>query len=226
MPIATVGLTGGVASGKSTVAAKFLALGVPVCDADQVARDVVAPGSPALQEIFAHFGGDFRAQDGSLDRRRLRERVFSDKNALRELEAITHPAIRRELQNWRDAQQGPYCVLDVAILFESGFDQFVDRSLVIDCPEEVQVARLVERDQTDEAAARRILANQMSRAQRLARATDVIRNTGTPGALADAVALAHSRYQAWAVAGAASTRPFNLPEMDASATISARSKPQ
>ena len=226
MSIATVGLTGGVASGKSTVAAQFLALGVPVCDADQVARDVVVPGSPALQEIFAHFGSEFRDQDGGLDRRRLRERVFSDKNALRELEAITHPAIRRELQNWRDVQRGPYCILDVAILFESGFDQLVDRSLVIDCPEDVQVARLIERDHTDEESARRILANQMPRAQRLARATDVIRNTGTCAALANAVAEAHSRYLAWAAAGAQSPAPFDLPEMDASATISARSKPQ
>ena len=226
MPIATVGLTGGVASGKSTVAARFQALGVPVCDADQLARDVVAPGSSALQKIFAHFGKQFRAPDGSLDRRQLRERVFSDKNALRELEAITHPAIRHELQIWRDAQQGPYCILDVAILFESGFDQLVDRSLVIDCPEDLQVARLVERDRTDEESARRILANQMPRAQRLERATDVIRNTGTPDALTDAVAEAHSRYLTWAAAGAQSPAPFDLPEMDASATISARSKPQ
>lgn len=226
MPIATVGLTGGVASGKSTVATTFRALGVPVCDADQVARDVVVPGSPALQRIFAHFGSQYRAHDGSLDRRQLRERVFSDTNALRELEAITHPAIRRELQNWRDAQQGPYCILDVAILFESGFDKLVDRSLVIDCPEDVQVARLIARDHTDEESARRILANQMPRPQRLAQATDVIRNTGTPDALAEAVAEAHSRYLAWATTGAESPVPFDLPEMDASATISARSKPQ
>lgn len=226
MSIATVGLTGGVASGKSTAAARFKALGVAVCDADQVARAVVVPGSPALQQIFSHFGSEFRSQDGSLNRRRLRERVFSDPSALRELEAITHPAIRFELQRWRDAQQGPYCILDVAILFESGFDALVDRSLVIDCPEEVQVSRLVERDQTDQDAARRILANQMSRAQRLALATDVIRNTGTPEALGEAVAVAHAHYLAWAAAGAESPLPLDLPEMDVSATISARSKPQ
>ena len=226
MPIATVGLTGGVASGKTTVAACFKNLGVPVCDADQIARDVVVPGSPALEQIFVQFGNQFRAQNGSLDRRQLRTRVFSDPDALRELEAITHPAIRRELQNWRDTQQGPYCILDVAILFESGFDRLVDRSLVIDCPEDVQVARLIARDQTDERAARRILANQMSRAQRLERATDVIRNTGTPEALAESVALAHDNYLAWVATGTKSLTPIDLPEMDASATISARSKPQ
>lgn len=226
MAVATVGLTGGIASGKSSAARYFQALGVPVCDADQVAREVVDPGTEALERIFQTLGPEYRASDGRLDRRRLRERVFQDPAALRTLESITHPAIRQGMLRWRDQQTADYCILDVAILFESGFDQLVDRSLVIDCPEANQIQRVMARDHCDEASARRILANQMSRSERLTRATDVIRNSGSLGALEAAVAEAHHCYLAWANGEWPAIQPFDLPDVESSATISARSKPQ
>lgn len=183
----TVGLTGGIASGKSLAAAAFAAFGAPVLNADQVAREVVAPGSPGLQQIQERFGPGFLTAAGELDRRRMREHVFGDSAARRVLEAITHPLIRARLLQWRDAQRAPYCVLDVPILVESGLDALVDRILVVDAPVELQVERLVARDGIDQALAERMLAAQASREQRLARADDVILNAGMPDAVRAAV---------------------------------------
>jgi dephospho-CoA kinase len=190
----TIGLTGGIASGKSLAAAAFTALGVPVLNADQVARDVVARGSPALQRIRERYGTGFINPAGELDRRRMREHVFADPVARRDLERITHPAIRAGLEQWRDAQPGPYCVLDVPILVETGLDSLVDRILVIDAPPEVQVARLVARDDVSRTLAEQMLAAQASREQRLARADDVIVNAGPPDVLHKAVRQLHALY--------------------------------
>lgn len=201
MPHLTVGLTGGVASGKSLVAAAFEQLGVPVLDADQVARAVVAPGSAALQQIAAEFGAHYLLGDGTLDRRRLREVVFADAGARRRLERITHPHIKAGLLAWRDAQTAPYCILAVAILIESGMDALVDRILLVDVPSEQQRARLVARDGIGAELADRMLAAQATRQQRLARAHDVLRNDGPPSEIPAHVARLHAFYLDLAAAG-------------------------
>ena len=195
-----IGLTGGIASGKSTVGNLFIGLGVPLLDGDDVAREVVAPPSPALAAIAAHFGAEYLLADGSLDRRRLRQRVFAEPAARRELEAITHPLIRRRILDWREAQTAPYCILSVAILVESGMDQLVDRILVVDVPQAAQFERLVTRDGIAEPLAQQMIAAQASRAERLARADDVIDNTGPPQSLAPQVARLHQLYLKMAAA--------------------------
>lgn len=189
-----IGLTGGIASGKSTVGDQFIALGVPLLDGDHVAREVVAPPSPALATIAAHFGAEYLQPDGALDRRRLRERVFSDPASRRELEAITHPLIRRRILEWRDAQRAPYCILSVAILVESGMHQLVDRILAVDVPQATQLERLVLRDGIAEPLAQQMIAAQASRSERLARADDVVDNTYPPQSLAPQVKRLHRLY--------------------------------
>jgi dephospho-CoA kinase len=211
VPKLTVGLTGGIASGKSLAASAFAALGVPVINADQVARDVVAPGSPGLQQVRERFGPGFLTPAGELDRRRMREHVFADAAARRALEAITHPLIRARLLEWRDAQRAPYCILDVPILVESGLDALVDRILVVDAPVELQVQRLVARDGIGHDLALRMLAAQAGRDQRLARADDVILNAGPPERVREAVARLHAFYLQLASGGERAPSGLHLP---------------
>lgn len=194
MAALTIGLTGGIASGKSAVTAVLERLGVPVLDGDQAARAVVAPGQPALEEIFATFGPQFRLPNGQLDRRKMRERVFSHEEDRRQLEQITHPRIRRYLLEWRDRQTAPYCVLAVPILIESGLDALVDRILVVDAPESTQMQRLVARDAIPESLARQMLDAQATRERRLARADDVLVNDSDLAALEAATTRLHARY--------------------------------
>lgn len=201
-----VGLTGGVASGKSTVADLFAKLGVPVIDTDALAREVVRPGEPALAEIVAAFGKQFLDERGELDRRRLRERVFADDASRQRLEAILHPRIETSMLAACEHAGGPYQVLVVPLLFESGFQRHVDRVLVVDCPEATQRARLLRRDGISAAEAARMLAAQLPRDERLARADDVIRNDGKPETLAPQVGQLHRRYLEMARAHAASGR--------------------
>lgn len=189
-----IGLTGGVASGKSYVQGLFAELGVPIIEADDVGRAVVQPGEPALAEIAHRFGADMLLPDGSLNRPRMREKVFQDAAALRELEAITHPHIRARLRAWRDAQTAPYCLLSAAILLESGMSVLVSRVLVVDAPERDQLSRLIRRDGIAEPLARAMLARQWTRAERLARADDVIDNPEPAGDLRPAVLALHHRY--------------------------------
>ncbi|MDZ7852703.1 MAG: dephospho-CoA kinase [Halomonas sp.] len=193
-----IGVTGGIASGKSTVARAFAARGIPWVDADEVAREVVAPGEPALGDITEHFGHDVLAPDGSLNRRALREIVFADTEAREQLEKITHPRIRERLvaHLGRLQDQGaPYVLLISPLLFESGQDTMVDRCLVIDVPETTQITRTAARDGVDEAQARAIVAAQMPRAQRLARADDVIDNATDEADLAAQVAELDRQYR-------------------------------
>ncbi|MDR9441055.1 MAG: dephospho-CoA kinase, partial [Halomonas sp.] len=171
-----IGVTGGIASGKSTVARAFATRGIPWVDADEVAREVVAPGEPALAEITEQFGREVLAPDGSLNRRALRDIVFADSEARQRLERITHPRIRQRLAAHLErlqAQGAPYVLLVSPLLFESGQDAMVDRCLVIDVPEATQIARTAARDDVDDAQARAIVAAQMPRVERLARADDV-----------------------------------------------------
>lgn len=203
----TVGLTGGVASGKSLVSEQFRQLGVPVLDADQVARAVVEPGTPALAEIVKAFGASVLQADGTLDRRRLREIVFADPESRRRLEQITHPHIRASIRAWLDLQTTPYCILENAILFESGMDGMVDRVLVVDVPEATQLARLVSRDGVDQPLAQKMMMAQSPRPMRLDRADDVLDNTGSPVETAAAVARLHEVYCSRAVAARANSGP-------------------
>jgi len=189
-----IGLTGGIASGKSTVGNRFIELGVPLLDGDHVAREVVAPPSPALAAIAGRFGPEYLQADGTLDRRRLRERVFAEPAARRELEAITHPLIRQRIIAWRDSQTASYCILSVAILVESGMHQLVDRILVVDVPQATQLERLVTRDGIAEPLAQQMIAAQASRTERLARADDVIDNTRPALHLAAQVDRLHRLY--------------------------------
>lgn len=189
-----IGLTGGIASGKSAVASEFAALGVPVIDTDELARTVVTPGSEALREIVAAFGADFLAPGGELDRRRLRARVFADAAARERLESILHPRIRKAMLAASAAAGGPYQVLVVPLLVESGFDREVDRVLVVDCSVETQKRRLLQRDREDPTRVEQILAAQADRATRRARADDVIDNDGDLESLHAQVASLHRLY--------------------------------
>ena len=209
--VLTVGLTGGIASGKSTAAGALRALGVPVLNADEVAREVVARGTPALKRIRDEFGPDFLTPGGELDRPKMRRHVFAQPEARRALERITHPAIRESLEAWRNAQTGPYCVLDVSILIESGMDALVDRVLVVDAPEDVQADRLRQRDRIRDELARQMLAAQATRAQRLARADDVLVNTGTVAELCAAAGRLHAFYLELARSGRRRAPGLQLP---------------
>ena len=193
-----VGLTGGVASGKSEVTRRFQALGVEVVDADVAAREVVEPGQPALARIAERFGAGMLLADGRLDRRQLRERVFADAQARRDLEAITHPAIRARVKAQAQAAPGPYAVVAVPLLADAGRAAYpwMARVLVVDAPESLQHDRLMRRDGVDEALAARMIAAQASRTVRLAIADDVILNDGDPAHLDTAVAALHARYLA------------------------------
>ncbi len=206
----TVGLTGGVASGKSTAAQAFRALGAPLLNADEVAREVVAKGTPALERIKREFGAEF-LQNGELDRPKMRQHVFADAAARRALEGITHPAIRERMLAWRKAQTGPYCILDVPILIEAGMDALVDRILVIDVPEALQVERLRTRDHISDELARQMLAAQATREQRLARADDRILNTRTVPELCAAVGRLHDFYLDLARSGKKHAPGLQLP---------------
>ena len=189
-----IGLTGGIASGKSTVADLFAALGVPVIDTDVIARDLVEPGKPALDAIAASFGAGVIDPDGRLDRRQLRARVFADDDARARLEAILHPLIGTETLRRARAADGPYQLIVVPLLTDSSLRDFVDRVLVVDCDEAVQVQRLLARDAETPAQAQRMLAAQAGRDERLAIADDVIDNGGDLQATVEQVQALHRRY--------------------------------
>ncbi len=195
-----VGLTGGIASGKSTVAKLFAALGVPIIDTDLLAREVVAPGTPALTAIIEHFGTDLLAPDGSLERAKLRARIFAAPDERRWLEGLTHPLIRQLTEQRCAAAGGPYQIIAIPLLAETGRDQRVDRVLVVDCEPEAQVRRLQARDGATREAATRILAAQATREQRLAIADDVITNDADIAHLRDQIERLHARYLSLAAA--------------------------
>lgn len=194
-----VALTGGVAAGKTAVARRFEALGVQVHDADLAAREVIEPGTSGLAEIVAAFGAGALDSSGRLDRAAMRRRVFSDPQARRMLEAIVHPRVRQWLHDRAMAERGPYGLLAIPLLVENiEHYRWIDRVLLVDAPEATQIARLTARDGIDETLARRMLANQARRNERLALADDVIDNSGDETALDQAVAELHQRYLALA----------------------------
>ena len=197
-----VGLTGGIGSGKSAVAARFRARGILVVDADQAARAVVEPGTPALAAIAEHFGTGVIQADGTLDRAALRRLVFDDAAERRWLEQLLHPRIGEWLRARLAEAPGPYAILESPLLFEGTQHRMVQRSLLVDVPEEVQVARAAARDGNSPEQIRAIMAAQLSRDERRARADDCIDNSGPPEALDAQVEALHRRYVALAEAAA------------------------
>jgi dephospho-CoA kinase len=193
-PRLRIGLTGGIASGKSTVEERFTELGVSVINADDSARAVVARGSPGLAAVVERFGAGILTPQGELDRRELRSLIFSDAARRKELEAILHPLIRADMEQRSSQAGGAYVVLAIPLLVEGNSRGRWDRVLVVDADESLQLARLMSRDAVSEAEARATLAAQASRAARLAAADDVLVNSGTVAELRQAVDLLHRRY--------------------------------
>ena len=196
-----VGLTGGIASGKTAVAERFAARGIVVVDADVAAREVVEPGQPALQAIVEAFGADVLRADGTLDRAALRRHVFGDEVARRTLEAILHPRIREQMHADALRADGPYVIVAVPLLAEIGGRTaypWLSRILVVDIPREVQRERLMARDDIDAALAEKMLAAQVDRKTRLAIADDIVVNTGALDALDAQVDALDRRYRALA----------------------------
>jgi len=189
-----VGLTGGIASGKSTVATRFAELGATVVDTDLLAREVLEPGTPLLAEVVAHFGTQILAADGSLDRRALRSLVFADPAQRRWLESRTHPAIRALTDARCETAPGTYPLVAIPLLVETGGRDRFDRVLVVDVDPAVQLSRLLARDGSSRAEAENMLAAQASRAERLAIADDVIHNDGDLSRLREQVDALHRRY--------------------------------
>jgi dephospho-CoA kinase len=193
-----VGLTGGIGSGKSVVAAQFAALGASIIDTDQIARSMTVPGGPAMPAIVAEFGPEFADASGAMDRERMRALVFSDLGAKARLEGILHPLIRATALAAAESATGAYVIYDVPLLVESGsWRDRVDRVLVVDCPEDVQVARVTARSGLDASQVRAIMATQATRAARLAAADDIINNEGELAALAPQIARLHNLYLAF-----------------------------
>lgn len=192
-----VGLTGGIGCGKSAVAGIFAELGIPVVDADVVARSLVEPGQPALDEIVRTFGEE-ALEDGRLNRTWLREKIFHSSGDKQRLESILHPKVYADMENRMAGLGSPYCILVIPLLLETGRRDFVHRLLVVDCPEELQIARVKARDSLDECTIHRIVASQVSRAERLAAADDLLENDGELETLKTRVRSLHQRYLALA----------------------------
>jgi len=194
-PRLRIGLTGGIASGKSTVTQRFAELGIPVIDADMAARNVVEPGKPGLERVVQRFGLGLLDPNGNLDRRALRALIFADPASRQALDAILHPLIRADMERQAATANGPYLVMAIPLLIEGGqARERVHRVLVVDTDEATQMQRVQARDGSSETQARAILASQASRTQRLAAADDVLLNTGSVADLRQAVDRLHEKY--------------------------------
>ncbi|WP_020409624.1 dephospho-CoA kinase [Hahella ganghwensis] len=190
-----IGLTGGIGSGKSAAMNAFQTLGVPCIDADQVAREVVEPGSPALKDIADHFGSSAIQADGHLDRAYLRQKVFADISEKKWLEALLHPLINRRIRDWLLNCQADYCILSSPLLLETKQHELSNRVLLIDVPEELQISRTMGRDNNSEEQVRAIMAAQTSRSFKRDKADDIIVNDQDLGYLFSEVKRLHHQYQ-------------------------------
>jgi len=193
-----IGLTGGIGSGKTTIAALFAAHGVPVIDADTIAHQLTLPGTTATNQILEILGPDIAATTGSINRQRLAQRIFNDPKARAQLEEILHPLIRAEMLRQQNTLDAPYCLLVIPLLFEAGQRDMVDRVLVVDVDEELQIARVAARDGRSTDEIRAILSTQTDRAQRLKQADDIMANTGDVASLKAQVDALHRKYLALA----------------------------
>jgi dephospho-CoA kinase len=190
-----VGLTGGIGSGKTTVAALFRRLGVETLDADRIARELIEPGRPALAEIARLFGPQSLQDDGSLIRPRLARRVFDSPLERKRLEDLLHPLVYDTMAERIGSFTGPYCVLEIPLLVETGRQSFVDRTLVVDCPESLRFARIKARTGQDDTAIAKVLASQASRAERLACADELIVNSADNATLCARIAILDRFYR-------------------------------
>lgn len=191
-----IGLTGGLASGKSSACQAFKALGITVLDADEIAHQITMPGEPLLQSIIEHFGPDYRTPEGKLNRSLLRTHIFKNPKAKEWLEALLHPAILEALQNKILQAPSSYVILAIPLLIEKPlFQKLVDQILVIDCPPELQLSRALERDQASLLTLEAMIAQQAPRKARLAVADDVLVNDGTPDELLAKVRGLHQKYK-------------------------------
>lgn len=189
-----VGLTGGIGSGKSTVAKLFQELQVPVIEADQITRDLMVKDSPTTNAIVKHFGPEVQNPDQTLNRRFLRQLIFNDEDAKNWLEDLLHPLVRERITQQRARIQAPILIVDIPLLFESRFSYDIDRALVVDCPSSFQIERTCERDQIPPADVQKILKTQASREERLSQADDVITNDKTIAELKKKVRKLHKYY--------------------------------
>lgn len=190
----TIGLTGGIGSGKSTVAKVFENLGVPVYDTDAIAKDLVQPGKPALQELITKLGNGILTDNGELDRQALKQQIFDNDKVRNLVEDILHPRIRQQLLSKIESCTSPYCIAVIPLLFEKNWQDTVDRVLVVDAPPELQIARATSRDNVPENLILQIMQAQVNRETRLASANDIINNNGDQQFLASQVDELHEKY--------------------------------
>ncbi len=195
-----VGVTGGIGSGKSAATAEFERLGITVVDADIVSRQVVMPGSPCLQAIAEHFGRDLLTDKGELDRKVLRQKVFSDPAEKDWLNSLLHPAIREEILAQLEQANSPYVILSAPLLLENNLNKYCQRVLVVDVPEELQLQRTIQRDESPKEEVEAIMKAQLSRETRLRKADDILNNEGSIDELRRQVNQLHQRYLAATVA--------------------------
>lgn len=195
-----VGLTGGIGSGKSTVALLFAEYGVPIIDADETARRMVNKGQPALAQLVTSFGEEILDNNGALNRNKLRNQIYLDPAAKAKLEKILHPLIYADMQQSIDRLDHTYCIVSVPLLLETGMRHFVNRILIVDCSVEIQIQRVKHRDQFNDELINRIIGSQISRQARLAQADDVIDNSGNGEELAEQVKKLHNFYHLTAAA--------------------------
>ena len=195
-----VGVTGGIGSGKSAATAEFEKLGITIVDADVVARQVVMPGTPCLQAIAEHFGNQLLTEGGELNRKALRQRVFSNPQEKEWLNKLLHPAIREEIISQLEQADSPYVILSAPLLLENGLEKYCQRVLVIDVPESLQISRTIQRDDSPKKEVEAIMKAQLSRSERLKKANDVLNNDGSLEQLEQQVLQLHQRYLAATVA--------------------------
>lgn len=189
-----IGLTGGIGSGKTTVKNFFDELGAPTVDADEISHRITKPGQAAFDEVVALFGKESLDETGNLDRKRLRALIFDEPDLKQKLEAIIHPRVRAQIRDFTDRVDYPYCIICIPLLLETGAQSTVDRVLVVDAPEELQVARVSRRDNAEERQTRSIIRSQAGREQRLNAAHDIIVNDGNINDLKAQVENLHERY--------------------------------
>lgn len=195
-----VGVTGGIGSGKSAATAEFERLSIAVVDADIVSRQVVMPGSPCLQAIEEHFGEELLTETGELNRKALRQRIFSDSEEKAWLNNLLHPAIREEILAQLEQASSPYVILSAPLLLENNLDKYCQRVLVVDVPEELQLQRTIQRDESPKEEVEAIMKAQLSREARLRKADDILNNEGSIDELRRQVNQLHQRYLAATVA--------------------------
>ncbi|MDH5179846.1 MAG: dephospho-CoA kinase [Gammaproteobacteria bacterium] len=189
-----IGLTGGIGSGKTTVANMFAAYGINIVDMDVIAHAIVEPGQPALQEIVSAFGAEVLGRDGSLNRQHLRKLVFADPAKRKQLEGILHPRIRAEARHQVDKATSPYCMMVIPLLFETGQNDLIQRILVVDTTPDLQLQRTMQRDNANREDVEKIIRVQVDRNARLAGADDIIENLGDEAALLAGVEALHQKY--------------------------------